>query len=312
MGYELYRMIRDGHPHTWTSAMVLVALVIADDARDPGQGAPEDGGWSAIPMCGCWRGGEWRDGITERTGMSKRGISRALTRLSRAGYEMREPIGTGRDGRPFFATPGRVPHYRVPQLLPRPAPERPRGTAGERSPSTATFAGERSPSTTSSAAERPAGKAAEAPAGQARRAPDLARKGARFGTQAAEYGDPVITPAPNIPPALNRSAVNSSLEGTQGAARKPIGQDQDFSGGSERPRSASRARAAPPDLAYKIVRRFLREQGGDHALGAQLHAPVAAMLADGTDKGSIEAGLVAWHGSGKPPEALPEFVEPSP
>ena len=41
MGYELYRMIRDGAPPSWTPVMRLVAMVIADDARlDPSQGLP--------------------------------------------------------------------------------------------------------------------------------------------------------------------------------------------------------------------------------------------------------------------------------
>ena len=40
MGSDLYRMIRDGAPPDWTPAMRLVAMVIADDARDPSQGPP--------------------------------------------------------------------------------------------------------------------------------------------------------------------------------------------------------------------------------------------------------------------------------
>ena len=54
MGHELYRMIRDGAPPCWTPAMRFVAGVIADDALDPSQGPPGDGGLprSAIPIRG--------------------------------------------------------------------------------------------------------------------------------------------------------------------------------------------------------------------------------------------------------------------
>src|SRR5437773_12129403 len=98
MGHELYRMIRDGAPPGWTAPMRLVAMVIADDARDPQQGVPEDGSWpwSKIPVCGCWRGSKWRDGIAERTGMSEHMIRCALAGLAAAGYEMRQQIATGK------------------------------------------------------------------------------------------------------------------------------------------------------------------------------------------------------------------------
>ena len=57
-----------------------LAETIADDARDPGEGPPGDGGWpwSAIPVTGCYRRGKWIDGLTERTGMTRRTISRTL------------------------------------------------------------------------------------------------------------------------------------------------------------------------------------------------------------------------------------------
>src|SRR5215475_12241459 len=122
MGHELSRMIRDGAPATWTGHMVLVAMVIADDARDPSQGLPEDGGWpwSAIPRRGYFDGsGEWHDGLIERTGLNERAISRALTAFGRAGYEMREVIGIGEDGRAVFTAPGRALRFRVPPLPPR-------------------------------------------------------------------------------------------------------------------------------------------------------------------------------------------------
>ena len=138
MGHELYRMIRDGAPAGWTAVMRLVAGVIADDARDPSQGPPGDDGWprSAIPVRGSHRKGEWRDGLTERTGMSERAISRALTDLARAGYEMREQVDTDKRGRPVFAYPGRALRFRVPLLAPRPCPPDP---ATISPPSTATI-----------------------------------------------------------------------------------------------------------------------------------------------------------------------------
>ena len=76
------------------------------------------------------REGEWRDGFTERTGMSERAISRALTDLARAGYEMREQIGTDKRGRPVFAYPNRGMRFRVPLLPPRECPPNPATNGG--------------------------------------------------------------------------------------------------------------------------------------------------------------------------------------
>ena len=125
MGFELYRMIRDGAPESWTAPMRLLAMVIADDAWS--QEPPGDDGCtrSAIAMRGGYRNGEWRDGLTERTGLSERAVSRVLTELARAGYEMREQIGTDKRGRPVFAYPGRRARFRVPLLTPRECPPDP-------------------------------------------------------------------------------------------------------------------------------------------------------------------------------------------
>ncbi len=82
--------------------MRLIATEIADDARDPGsKGAPiDETPWSAVPIEGHWdRNGRWREGLTERTGASADGISHALTKLAREGYEMRDPIGKTKAGR---------------------------------------------------------------------------------------------------------------------------------------------------------------------------------------------------------------------
>ena len=141
MGHELYRMIRDGAPASWTAAMRMVAMVVADDARDPSQGPPGDGGWprSKIRVRGGYgRNGEWYDGLAERTGMSERAISRALTALARAGYEMREEVGTDQRGRPVFTYAGRrALKFRVPPLTPRTSPP---STATLSPPSTAAIA----------------------------------------------------------------------------------------------------------------------------------------------------------------------------
>ena len=127
MGHDLYRMIRDGAPPDWTPDMRVLALMIADDARDRGQGPAGDGGlsWSAIPISGGYdHAGKWHDGLTERTGLRKHAISRALTDLARAGYEMREALGRGKDGRVVFTAPGRGMRFRVPLIAPRDTPER--------------------------------------------------------------------------------------------------------------------------------------------------------------------------------------------
>ena len=51
--------------------------------------------------------------------MSERAISRVLSDLASAGYEMREQVDTDKRGRPVFAYPGRRMRFRVPLLPPR-------------------------------------------------------------------------------------------------------------------------------------------------------------------------------------------------
>ena len=118
-------MIMDGAPAEWTDAMRVVALAIADDARDPSQGMPGDGGWpwSRLRTRGYLDGdGRWHDGLAEKTGKTERSISRALTDLARAGYEMRKQIATDTNGEPVFAHKGTAMTYQVPPLTPRQPP----------------------------------------------------------------------------------------------------------------------------------------------------------------------------------------------
>jgi hypothetical protein len=125
MGYELRRMIRNGAPPSWTPLMRLVAMEIADDARDPrlNEEPPAGGPWSALPVDGHYVRDKWRDGLTQRCGVSARAISDALTSLARAGYEMRQSISTDKRGRPVYAAKGHALRFQVPTLLPRPVPE---------------------------------------------------------------------------------------------------------------------------------------------------------------------------------------------
>jgi hypothetical protein len=205
MGHELYRMIRDGAPASWTPNMRLLAAVIADDALDPSQHPPADGGRprSAIRVRGgqSRSDGTWYDGITERTGMTERVISRTLTELARAGYEMREQIGTDRRGRPVFAYPGRTPRFRVPPLIPRGSP-----------PSTATSEARRVRRPSEARRVRRPRKVAKN--GDLGSPPDLASKVAGFG----ELQTPL--PNPSYPTSPHDPVVNSNLEGRNRAAAK--------------------------------------------------------------------------------------------
>jgi hypothetical protein len=146
MGSSLRRMISAGAPPAWTSPMIHVAKEIADDARDPkpGDTFTEDTElpWSAIPVKGGFdRKGRWRDGLVERCGMSERAISRALTDLAEAGYEMRIQIGTDKNGKPVFAAKGHAMRFQVPRLPPRPVPLSTPRTAGKGGQSTPRTAG---------------------------------------------------------------------------------------------------------------------------------------------------------------------------
>jgi hypothetical protein len=139
MGYQLRRMIRDGAPAEWTPLMRLVAAEIADDARDvivPYSGEESGWPWSAIPVeSGYDSAGRWREGLAERTGMSARAISRTLTELAAAKYEMRVAVGVDKNGRPVFACKGHAMRFQVPPLSPRrQSPPDPAGFEGGEQP----------------------------------------------------------------------------------------------------------------------------------------------------------------------------------
>jgi hypothetical protein len=229
MGHELYRMIRDGAPESWTPLMRMVAKEIADDARpDPSQGLPPDGGWpqSKILLTGRWAAGEWWDGLTERTGLSVRAISRALTELARADYEMREQIGTDKRGRPVFALPGRRRMtFRVPLLSPRKTPD----PATHSTPDPATHS-----------TPDPATYSTPDPATSGARAREVAESGSGLGRQIRHESTPEVAtlyplPIPPIPsPAVQ--VVDSSLEPRTREVADLDGQMDDFDSRETRPR----------------------------------------------------------------------------
>lgn len=199
MGSELYRMVRDGAPPEWTLAMRMVAWVIADDARDPSQGLPEDGGWpwSVIEMSRYRDSkGEWRDGLTERAGLSAHTVRHALAGLGKAGYEMREQV-TDRDGKPVFDRLGRpvfayhthAVRYCVPPLKPRESP----------TDSVDLTAAEGPPNRVTKGRAKVRRSGHEGPLNQSRRSADSA--------------DPISPGLPIVSPASQSSVVNSNLEG---------------------------------------------------------------------------------------------------
>jgi hypothetical protein len=88
-------------------------------------------------------------------------------------------------------------------------------------------------------------------------------------------------------------------------------QDQDSSAAA---RPASPDRAGPPaespaEAAFRIIRPFTRGNAIGVTDAGELARQAATMLTNGSDADHIRAALPAWHESGKPPEALPEFVE---
>lgn len=52
------------------------------------------------------------------TGLSPRGFRDVLQRLAERGLDVRVPLGTGKNGSPYYAVPGVSPRYRLPMLEP--------------------------------------------------------------------------------------------------------------------------------------------------------------------------------------------------
>jgi hypothetical protein len=232
MGHELRRMIRDGAPAAWTPFMRLVASEIADDARDPSQGMPEDATWpwSAIPVSGCWQGGKWRDGLAERTGLSERHIRRALADLRNAGYEMRQSIGVDKRGRPVYAAKGHAVRFQVPSLPPRSVPE----------------------SRTDTATFKPSKGGQIGP----QRWPDPAPK-------VDAGGHPISPGSPHSLLTLNQSAVNRSVEGSDGAFGQTIDQDQDGDNGKDTCPECGQQAELMRTMTGQVIRSHNRGRDGE-------------------------------------------------
>jgi len=221
MGGELVRMIRLGAPAGWTALMRLVAETIADDARDPGQGGGERP-WSAIPVRGYWSGDDdaiWRDGLTEQTGMSARAISRTLADLAEAGYEMRERVGKGKNGRVVFTAPGHAMRFRVPRLPPRPVPERSPDMATDHGPAIAKDGDHTEPERSPDLAER---------------SPDLAERSPTMAT-------PLSQVSPTVSPQVE-SIRSQQSPGRQRAKAKPMIEHDSSGTNDDTPRPASQDR----------------------------------------------------------------------
>lgn len=232
MGYELRRMIRDGAPPDWSPLMRLVATEIADDARDP-DGAGELP-WSAIPVKGHWDSrGRWREGLAERCGMSERAVSRVLTDLARAGYEMRVAIGTDRSGRPVYAAKGHALRFGVPPLAPRPDPQRPPEVAAFEGGSTPDSAGYESRASSDSPPNS---------AGYQPQSPPLPVP------KPAEFGDPIPSESPHKDHPLSADGSGRSRAGVEGmpAASSPRPEPHDGSSSTGRRASAKKARRSRP------------------------------------------------------------------
>jgi hypothetical protein len=100
MGYELRRQLREALGPDITGLQRAVALEIADDANERTRR-------SAAPL----------EKLALWTGAKDTNVVRnALKRLAASGWELRVPIGKGRDGRVLYAVPGQrmtfiVPHF---------------------------------------------------------------------------------------------------------------------------------------------------------------------------------------------------------
>lgn len=99
VGYRLYREVLDFAPADLSSGELIVALVIADDARDQNRVS-----WITLPL------------LCARTRLKPSSVRAALSKLASRGYEFRVPHGYGKDGRPVFAARGHAVDYVVPDM----------------------------------------------------------------------------------------------------------------------------------------------------------------------------------------------------
>jgi len=100
VGYKLYREVRDFAPADLTSGELVVAMMIADDARDSSRRS-----WiSNAELC-------------YQSRLTPSAVRAALAKLAARGYEFRIPRGIGKDGRPVFAAKGHAADYIVPDFL---------------------------------------------------------------------------------------------------------------------------------------------------------------------------------------------------
>lgn len=99
MGYKLRRDLRVALGPKISGLMRIVALEIADDANDNTRE-------SMVPL----------DVLASWCGAEETSVREALKRLGKAGWELRVPIGRGKDGRVLYAVPGMRMTYRVPEF----------------------------------------------------------------------------------------------------------------------------------------------------------------------------------------------------
>jgi hypothetical protein len=100
MGYELRRQLREALGPDITGLQRAVALEIADDANERTRES-----YAALEDLARWT-------AAKDTNV----VRNALKRLAAAGWELRVPIGKGRDGRALYAVPGRRMTFKVPKL----------------------------------------------------------------------------------------------------------------------------------------------------------------------------------------------------
>lgn len=100
LGFKLYREVLDFAPAAITSGELVVALVIADDAKDKTRAS-----WIPLPE------------LCFKTRQQPSTVRANLAKLASRGLEFRVPHGTGKDGRLVFAARAHPAGYEVPDLL---------------------------------------------------------------------------------------------------------------------------------------------------------------------------------------------------